>query len=307
MRIFALPPKENWICDRFVKEWNDNNLKTYTNSLEKCDIIWLLADWCWNQIPLDYLKNKKVCASVHHLVPEKFNDKAMQEWLIRDQFVDFYHVPCEKTRDQIKNLTKKPIYTFPFWANSDMWRNLDKEFSRKVLGLPIDKYIVGSFQRDTEGSDLITPKLEKGPDLFADRVIEMYKENPDIHVLLGGWRRQYIISRLEKEGVPYTYKKLPNNDVLNLMYNSLDLYMVTARYEGGPQAIVECGLCKTPIVSTDVGLAKELMSENSVRKFEKYSEAVPDVEYLYQKCEEISIKNKGMDPFREMFKEEAKK
>ena len=47
MRIFALPPKENWICDRFVNEWNDNNLKTYTNHPENCDIIWLLADRDW--------------------------------------------------------------------------------------------------------------------------------------------------------------------------------------------------------------------------------------------------------------------
>jgi len=305
MRIFALPPKENWICDRFVKEWNNNNLKTYTNHPDNCDIVWLLADWCWNRVPLEHLKSKKVCASVHHIVPEKFNHKAIQEWLVRDQFVDFYHVPCKKTRDQISNLTKKPIYTFPFWTNSEMWYHVDKEKARKELDLPLDKYIIGSFQRDTEGHDLKSPKLEKGPDILADEIIKMYKKNPNIHVLLGGWRRQYIISRLESEGVPYTYRKLPNNEILNLMYNALDIYMITARYEGGPQAIVECGLSKTPVISTDVGLASELMNKCSVKNIELFEEALPDVEYLYEKCMDISINKNGMKPFIEMFKKES--
>lgn len=306
MRIFTLPPKENWICDRFVSEWNNNNLETYTNDLNDCDIIWLLADWCWNQIPLEYLKNKKVCASVHHLVPEKFNHRSIQEWLVRDQFVDFYHVPCKKTRDQISSLTKKPIYTFPFWANSEMWYHIDKDKARKDLDLPLDKYIIGSFQRDTEGHDLKSPKLEKGPDLLADTIIDMYSKNKNIHVLLGGWRRQYIISRLEQAGVPYTYKKLPDNDTLNLMYNSLDLYLVTARYEGGPQAIVECGLSKTPIISTDVGLAPELMHKDSCGKIEEIEKLTPETDFLYEKCLNISIKKNGMTPFKEMFQKEKK-
>ena len=88
------------------------------------------------------------------------------------------------------------------------------------------------------------------------------------------------------------------------MYNSLDLYMVTARYEGGPQAIVECGLSKTPIVSTDVGLASELMNKDSVKDIKDFSSAKPDIEYLYKRCNEISIKKNGMKPFLEMFLKE---
>ena len=38
------------------------------------------------------------------------------------------------------------------------------------------------------------------------------------------------------------------------MYNALDLYLVTARYEGGPQSIVECGLTKTPITGLCLGI-----------------------------------------------------
>ena len=41
-----------------------------------------------------------------------------------------------------------------------------------------------------------------------------------------------------------------NFDQLNELYNCLDLYIVSSRLEGGPQAIIECALSKTPIIST---------------------------------------------------------
>ena len=47
---------------------------------------------------------------------------------------------------------------------------------------------------------------------------------------------------------------------LNELYNLLNLYVVSSRYEGGPQAIMECALIKTPIISTDVGIASEILS-----------------------------------------------
>ena len=46
---------------------------------------------------------------------------------------------------------------------------------------------------------------------------------------------------------------------MNELYNLIDLYIVTSRIEGGPQAIVECGITKTPIISTDVGGISEVI------------------------------------------------
>ena len=60
---------------------------------------------------------------------------------------------------------------------------------KKLFNLPEDKLIVGSFQRDTEGSDLVSPKLEKGPDRFRD-YIENLKEKIEHNWLM---HREYII------------------------------------------------------------------------------------------------------------------
>ena len=51
---------------------------------------------------------------------------------------------------------------------------------------------------------------------------------------------------------------MPPFNELNELYNCLDLYIVSSRYEGGPQAIFECALTKTPIISTNVALHQVL-------------------------------------------------
>tara|TARA_R110000851_G_scaffold327179_1_gene496438 strand:+ start:2133 stop:3065 length:933 start_codon:yes stop_codon:yes gene_type:complete len=304
MKVYTLAPNENWICDRFVNEWNENYPELRADSPYDCDILWLLADWCWSQI--DYRRidksRTKIIASVHHLVPQKFNENSLREWSIRDSLIDYYHVPCLKTRDQIINLTKKPIFAQPFWVNGDIWKEKkDKNKLRKLYNIKEDSFLVGSFQRDTEGHDLISPKLEKGPDFFIECVKQLRAKHDNLKVLLAGWRRQYVIKRLEDLGIDYYYQELPDFKVINDLYNCLDLYIVSARYEGGPQAIVECALTKTPIVSTDVGLAPEILQSESIFKISDFLFAEPNVEFAFNNVSKITIPS-GFNPFVSFFK-----
>lgn len=296
MKVFVLAPKENWICDRFVSEWIKAHPESTTNYLHEADIVWLLADWCWNHLPNNILREKKVLASVHHIVPEKFNNDSQQEFAFRDQFIDYYHVPCQKTHDQIRSLTKKPIFTFPFWINQEIWtdKRNKKENLREKYGISKDAFLIGSFQRDTEGHDLKSPKLEKGPDLFCDAVIERRNHRADkgkthVEVLLAGWRRQYVMSRLDNAKIKYHYHELPGLDTINEFYAMLDLYIVAARYEGGPQAIFECALTKTPIISTDVGAASMILSSNSIFVPGNSLKAHPDTDFAFSSAIKIGI------------------
>ena len=101
-----------------------------------------------------------------------------------------------------------------------------------------------------------SPKLEKGPDQLFEIIKSIHTKIPNLHVLLGGYRRQFIINRLKTHKIPHTYIEKASQETLLNMYNALDLYIVASRYEGYPQAIVECAATKTPIISTDVGCAK---------------------------------------------------
>ena len=262
MKVFCVAPKENWICDRIAEEWYKNCPDISTKNILEADIIWLLASWCWNQIHPEILNKKKVIATVHHIVPEKFTKQKLSDFLLRDQLVDLYHVPNKKTCEFIRQLTKKPIAIVGYWFDKDKWYIEDKRECRKILGLSQDDFIVGSFQRDTEGGDLKTPKLEKGPDLFCDYIERINRKN--LHVLLGGWRRQYVISRLKKSKISFTYFELANLQKLRQMYCTLDLYVISSRYEGGPQSALEASGMKVPIVSTDVGMVSEILHPSTI-------------------------------------------
>ena len=71
------------------------------------------------------------------------------------------------------------------------------------------------------------------------------------------------MSRLEKAGIEYSYVEMADVEQMNYMYNFLDLYLVTSRHEGGPQAIFECAISKTKIISTDVGQSKLILDNSS--------------------------------------------
>lgn len=262
MKVFCHAPKENWICDRIAEEWYEICSDMSTYDILKADVIWLLAGWCWRQIHPAVLRSKKLVVTVHHIVPKKFNREKLNDFLERDQFVDLYHVPNRRTQDFVSKITKKPISVVGYWFDKKKWFSEDRNICRDKLGLSRDSFIVGSFQRDTEGSDLKTPKLEKGPDLFCDYVENINREN--LHVLLGGWRRQYVISRLKKSGIPYTYFELANLETLRMMYCSLDIYAISSRQEGGPQSALEAAGMSIPLISTDVGMVTEILHPDCI-------------------------------------------
>lgn len=293
-KVFVLPPGEDWIVDRFVKEWNQDNPDISVTDPNQADVIWLLADWAWTQLPRNAFYQRKVLATVHHIVPEKFNGRERMDFEFRDRYITAYHVYNQHTEAFIKPLTQKPIHYVPYWANQHIWRPTGvKGDLRRKYKLPEDGFLVGSFQRDTEGHDLKSPKLEKGPDLLADALEMFFRQQPKLHVVLAGWRRQYIIGRLEAAGIPYTYLERPAHHVVNELYQTLDLYPVTARQEGGPQSLIECGLLNVPVVSRNIGIASQVLPETAVNDvITECMPAVPNVEHMKLP--------KGYQPYRDL-------
>jgi len=300
-KVFVLPPGESWIVDRFVKEWNEDNADISTVDPKKADVIWLYADWAWDRVR-HVIHGKKIVTTIHHIVPEKFNQAERFNFQLRDDITTVYHVTNQHTYDFIRQLTKKPIVMISYWANNKIWKPTGtRNDLRKKHGLSTDAFIIGSFQRDTEGSgipkNIFLPKLEKGPDLLADSIIEFKKKSIDYfdtEVVLAGWRRQYVMKRLDDAKIKYKYFDLPSQETVNELYQTLDLYPVTARYEGGPQSLIECGLLNIPVVSRPVGIAEQVLPSYAIADdVTTASPHVPNVEHLKLP--------QGYEPYRKLF------
>jgi glycosyltransferase involved in cell wall biosynthesis len=136
-----------------------------------------------------------------------------------------------------------------------------KRFSlRKQMAIPTDTVCIGSFQKDGIGwGDGFEPKLIKGPDIFINVLANLFKKYKNIHVLLTGPARGYIKDGLKKSGITFSHYNLSNYHDIVPFYQVLDMYLITSRAEGGPKALLESWATGAPVVSTQVGMAADLI------------------------------------------------
>ena len=304
MKIYLTKINESWIIDRIKNEWTVNNKKITTKNPYFSEIIWDIAPWASKPTFIKKFKNKKIIQSIYHIENTSPEGREVKNIIENDKFIDGYHVISKKTKEVLQNFTKKTIFYLPLWVNQDIWYNKsNKNELRTNFGFTGSDYLVGSFQRDTEGSDLRSPKLVKGPDIFIEIVKNLYKKNSKLKVVLTGKRRDYVISELKKNNIPYKYFEMTNFSMMNDLYNILDLYLITSRLEGGPQALVECGQTRTPVISTDVGIAREILAAESIfdyKNISSFSDTSPNVEKAYIESSKLTIPN-GMLGYVDMF------
>lgn len=316
-KIFILTENENWIVNEFEKEWikaNTNNEKyQYTKSFENADIIWILSDYIAERIPKEAYLTKTVITTIHHIVPWKMSNSKIEHFKFLNEITTYFTTIENKCAKELKKYVIKPIRIIPFWNDMKKWYckfGLSRGFNeiiRNKYNIPNGSFIIGSFQRDTEGAGIsegiYAPKLEKGPDLFIEAVLKFAEVHESICVVLAGKRRQYVIRELKKNKIEYRYFEMCHQDILNELYSCLDLYIVASRVEGGPRAINECALTKTPLITTDVGIASLICYPDSIFDVNDVSNTVlkcsTDVDYNYNKALEYTIEN-YIDKFNEM-------
>jgi len=239
--------------------------------LANCDVVHCV--W-WEgllMLPRDQLVGKRV---ICHVPGEPFRYFAVPRHRHAFDMVGLWVTRSSQARKEM-NSVGIPSTLIPYIVDPETFRPLrtddeSVEFLRKEWGIPSDTYIIGSFQRDTEGSDLRSPKLVKGPDVLMEILLGLRRRTLNFHVVLAGPRRHWLIGRLNQEGIPFTYfgTESPIDDVglnslprsaLNALYNLIDLYIVASRSEGGPHSIMEAAAAKCKVISTPVGIAEDIL------------------------------------------------
>ena len=295
MKIWLHSPKESWIVDRLVSEFVNDNNDIITQYQSNADLIWFMAGWCIDQLQKTSIP---VISTVHHIVENKSSQR--EHILKHDHLVTAYHVPNERTQKQLQKLTKKPIIAVPYWIDTKTWSKItqiDRELARNSLGIDTTQYVIGSFQRDSEGFDNNIPKLEKGPDIFCDYVENIAKQK-NVLVLLSGYRRNYVMNRLKQANIKFVYLEQVPQMSMSWLYAALDLYVVSSRCEGGPQALLECAYLEVPIISTPVGLAENILDSKSINI--DLTKAVPNIETASYKIQNFITPHAYLE-YRNMF------
>lgn len=131
--------------------------------------------------------------------------------------------------------------------------------ARVHFRVPEDHLVIGSFQKDGigwgEGNE---PKHIKGPDVLLDTVAQVQRERR-VFVLLTGPARGYVKRGLARLGVPYAHDFVENYEDLPRSYAALDVYLNPSSEEGGPKGVMESMASGIPVVSTQVGMAPDLI------------------------------------------------
>ena len=158
---------------------------------------------------------------------------------------------------QQKGIAPEKIVKAPLGVDMQIFTPpLDKRRLREKYGVPTDAFVIGFFGKKT--SDY---QDRKGVSVFIEAVSKLYQLNGCVFVLLvgPGWGR--LEKRLTEKGITHLHRVIPNHDKMPEMYGLLDVYLITSLVEGGPATLLESMSCGVPVISTKVGLAKEIIIE----------------------------------------------
>lgn len=258
------------------------------SSLGEADLIF--ASWWAPLIDIDpvLLRGKRVLCCMHGDLHRFLMTPAHRTIF---DLVSIWMARSHKTKRELEALGYRSAYV-PYWENTDEFSiipagtaSLDAMAER--LGPRNGRYLIANFGRDSEGSDLTKPKLVKGPDMFAQIMEAAHARGLPVEAVLAGPRRHWLRRRLERTAVPYRLVgdvvesddlaiNTLSRDEINLLYNLVDLTVVSSRSEGGPLAVCEAPLAGCKLISTPVGMAPECLPKDAV--FNSCKEAVDIIE-----------------------------
>jgi glycosyltransferase involved in cell wall biosynthesis len=160
-------------------------------------------------------------------------------------------------------IAPEKLHRIPIGIDVELFRPTTpaaRRAARSAFDLPESAFVVGSFQKDGVGwGEGAEPKLIKGPDVLLAAAGRLRERIPELWFLLTGPSRGYVRDGLDRLGVPYRYRFLPQPDDVVAAYDASDLCIVASREEGGPKAALESMATGVPLVTTRVGQAADLV------------------------------------------------
>jgi len=168
---------------------------------------------------------------------------ALSNWMKRD---------AERSR----LLKDRKVYLIPNGLDPSVYRPLDRDRSRRDLGLPIEKRLV------LFGANFATQDRNKGFRFFVDAIRELEKAGKDDF--------EIVVFGSDRPAGPLPYKTkthflgyLKEESQLVSTYSACDLFVLPSLQDNLPNTVMEAMACGTPSVAFNVGGVSDLV-EHSV-------------------------------------------
>ena len=125
---------------------------------------------------------------------------------------------------------------------------------RRDLGIPERAKVVGSLMRFVE---------QKDPDLWLATAALIARQRDDVSFVLGGYGklRGKIVSGICDMGLSRRFALLDGVTDLGSFYSVLDVFLMTSRFEGTPNVLIEAQAAACPIVTTNAGGISETVAD----------------------------------------------
>lgn len=200
------------------------------------------------------------------------------EFALGQTQVGLWVARSREAHDQFRAL-HLPVEHIPYAIDPEIFFPMpDRAALRREFGIPEKAYVIANFHRDSEGENLNVPKTQKSPEFMVAALRRLRDAGASFHILLAGPRRHWLRNELRRERIPFTFvgkQDVASDDFginilsrarLNMLYNAADIYLIPSRWEGGPQSAMEAAACRCKILSTPLGVARDILEPGSLAR-----------------------------------------
>lgn len=187
------------------------------------------------------------------------NDQSRKNWEFKKKYINKTNLSViSGTEHQFKQLQKSSLfqdidkYKILLSIDPQVFMPGDKNAARKQLKLPLDKKIIFFGASNINSKRKGIKKLIDSLDILYDKT----RNSTTIHLAIAGGGTEKITNKLK-----FTYSLLGrlNHEELAKVFQASDLFLCPSIEDSGPMMINQSIMCGTPVVSFDMGVARDLV------------------------------------------------
>ena len=225
--------------------------------LDQADVVHCMSPYHYSLIKKIY--NGPLVCNIHHFV----DFSTVSEATDADRILYASKMWAERLSTEGVDETK--LRHIPYTVDTELFhRASDPGRLRRRFNIPDDATCIGMFAKGTSNE-----AGRKGIDDLIQALRSPVLAGRRLHLCISGLGAETMFREALPPNITPHFLYMGRYEDMPQLYSMLDLYVVCSRLEGGPITILEALACEVPVVSTDVGIVRDM------REYGDFGEIVP--------------------------------